>query len=334
MSEQDKDKEQSEERSEREEPAGDSEEKQAEAGEEAVPGEERPVSSEPERPAAGKEKKFTISSELEKALAEAEACVSGKDKSRAAELSAEGDSEIEIELDSPEPKPENKFDPNAVDEVEAASLPQASPRELELKMQILELRQQLRDKDQEIESRTRELKQNLDQARRLQRQLEDLKGRTQKEKADWFNYGHEPLLKELLTVLDNLERGLEHAQEDTDLKSLREGVELTLRQFKGTLSKFGVSALDPLGEAFNPEFHQAMMQVSDDSAANGTVVELHQKGYLLKDRLLRPAMVSVSKRSGQEPETETDSRPEREAEEAGESSAESGEDFSPKDGGS
>lgn len=321
MSEQDKDKEQSEERSEQDAPAGDAEEKQAEAGEEAVPSEERPVSSEPERPAAGEEKKFTVSSELERALAEAEACVSGRDKSRTAEPPAEGDSEIEIELDSPEPKPEQNFDPNAVDEVEAAPLPQASPRELELKMQILELRQQLRDKDKEIESRVRELKQNLEQARRLQQQLEDLKVRAQKEKSDWFNYGHEPLLKELLTVIDNLERALDHAREDTDLKALREGVELTLRQFKGTLSKFGVSALAPQGEAFNPEFHQAMMQVSDDSAPHGTVIELHQKGYLLKDRLLRPAMVSVSKRSEKEPE-------------AGEPSAESDEDFSSGDGGS
>lgn len=103
---------------------------------------------------------------------------------------------------------------------------------------------------------------------------------------------------ELLSVVDNLERALQSVDPENEaLKSVMEGVEITHKSFVSTLEKFGVKSVDPTGEAFNPEQHQAMsMQESADVAPN-TVLAVMQKGYILNDRLLRPAMVVVSRAS-------------------------------------
>lgn len=103
---------------------------------------------------------------------------------------------------------------------------------------------------------------------------------------------------ELLSVVDNLERALQSVDPENEaLKSVMEGVEITHKSFVSTLDKFGVKGIDPTGEAFNPGQHQAMsMQESADVAPN-TVLAVMQKGYILNDRLLRPAMVVVSRAS-------------------------------------
>ncbi len=234
-----------------------------------------------------------MSDELERALKEATESMDKVQTSPSDSDEAEGE-EVEVEVDLAE----EEFDPNAVEESEEGPPPQPSKRELELKMEILGLRQELRAKDLDLEKRTREVKQNLDQARHLQNQFDGYKIRVQKEKADWFNYGHEPLLKEILPVVDNLERALGHAGDEADLGALREGVELTLKQFLSALEKFGVKKIKTLGEPFNPEVHQAMSQIADDSVPNNTVLEVYQQGYTLKDRLLRPSLAIVSKGSG------------------------------------
>lgn len=101
---------------------------------------------------------------------------------------------------------------------------------------------------------------------------------------------------ELLPVIDNLERALQSADQDNEvLKPILEGVELTHKSFISTVEKFGMQVIDPQGEAFNPELHQAMsMQESSDVAPN-TVIAVMQKGYQLNGRLVRPAMVAVSR---------------------------------------
>ncbi len=208
---------------------------------------------------------------------------------------SESPSDVEIDVEDPE---EEEFDPNKVDEYEQEAPPPApTPAEMELKMQVLELRQKLRDKETELEKKLKEMKQNAEQARHIQKQFESYKQRANKEKADWFNYGHEPILKELLAVKDNLERAVHHAEDSSDINSLRDGVKLTLRQFNSILEKFGVSPIKAQGEPFNPEYHQAMMQMEDNSVPGGTIIDEHQQGYILKDRLLRPSMVTVSKRT-------------------------------------
>jgi len=173
--------------------------------------------------------------------------------------------------------------------------PPPTPKELELKMQILDLQHRIRQLELDLEKRIQEVKQNFEQGQRFKEQLEGYRGRVQREKADWFNYGHEPLARELLPVVDNLERALAHASRPEDFKALREGVALTCRLFLQVLGKFGVEPVSALGQRFNPAFHEAMRAKETDEAAPNTVVEEHQKGYVLRDRLLRPSMVTISR---------------------------------------
>ena len=108
-------------------------------------------------------------------------------------------------------------------------------------------------------------------------------------------YGLEKFADELLPVIDSLELGLAAATEEVSADKLLEGTELTLKMLKGVMERFGINAVDPTGESFNPELHQAMtMQESAEYGPN-TVIAVMQKGYTLNERLIRPAMVIVSK---------------------------------------
>ena len=132
---------------------------------------------------------------------------------------------------------------------------------------------------------------------RLAADFENYKRRTLKERHDLYNYGNENLIKELLETVDNLERAQGHArgsEEGIDTKTLLEGVELTHRALMRALEKFGVRVIEAEGKPFDPQMHEAIRQVETTEYPPGTVVEVYQKGYLLKDRLLRPALVVVS----------------------------------------
>jgi molecular chaperone GrpE len=134
---------------------------------------------------------------------------------------------------------------------------------------------------------------------RMAAEFENHRRRVVKERQDLFNYATEGLIKELLETVDNLERALDHAQsseEGLDAKTLLEGVELTRRALMRALEREGVKVVDAQGEKFDPQVHEAVGQVPTADHDAGTVVQVHQKGYLLKDRLLRPALVMVSKR--------------------------------------
>jgi molecular chaperone GrpE len=234
-------------------------------------------------------KNLEMSDALKAALLEAEGCVDEKGDVKPAQGSSDPEEELEVDVE---------FDPNAVDNEEDSEPEAPSKKEVELKMQILDLRHKVRQAEDEVEKKIKEMKQNADEAKRLKGQLEGYKARIMKEKADNFNYGHEPLLKELLPVIDNFSRALEHAEKEADIKDLSEGVELILRQLLAVMAKFNVEKVESLGKEFNPEIHQAMVQITDNSVPPNTVVDVHQEGYLLKDRLLRPAMVGVSKEDG------------------------------------
>lgn len=120
------------------------------------------------------------------------------------------------------------------------------------------------------------------QRRRLQRELEQAR-----------RFANEGLLRELVAVYDNLEHGL--AATTDNAASLREGMQLTLKSLDKVISDHGMKVVDPLGQPFDPELHQAMSMVTTTDQAPDTVVTVMQKGYLLNDRLLRPAMVMVAK---------------------------------------
>jgi molecular chaperone GrpE len=156
---------------------------------------------------------------------------------------------------------------------------------------------------QQLEDAQQQSQENWDKAVRVQADMENLKRRTQKDVENAHKYALEKFARELVNVVDSLELGIQAATSDTpEVAKLREGMELTLKQLQAVLKKFNIEALDPTGKPFNPEHHQAMsMQPSDEHDPN-TVVNVFQKGYLLNDRLIRPAMVVVSKGSDKKPE--------------------------------
>ena len=137
---------------------------------------------------------------------------------------------------------------------------------------------------------------NWDQLLRTRAEMENLRRRTQRDLENAHKYALEKFVTELLPVKDSLEMGLDAAKQDNAaIEKLCEGTELTLNMLVNALGKFNVVEINPRGEKFNPEQHQAMaMQPSADMEPN-TVMVVMQKGYMLNDRLMRPAMVMVSK---------------------------------------
>lgn len=130
---------------------------------------------------------------------------------------------------------------------------------------------------------------------RARAEIDNVRKRTEREVANAHKYGQERLILELLPVKDSLELGLAASDQPTSIEGLREGIELTLKMFSTVLEKTGVAVIEPQGERFNPELHQAMTVQESSEVEPGTVLMVVQKGYLLHDRVLRPAMVVVAK---------------------------------------
>jgi len=152
---------------------------------------------------------------------------------------------------------------------------------------------------QELAKVTRLSEENWDKFVRTQAELENLKRRSEKDLQNAHKFGLEKFARELLPVADSLELGLNvETGDNPDAQKLREGMELTLKQLMASLEKFNVIPIDPDGEKFNPELHQAMATQPTDEAEPNTVIKVYQKGYLLNDRLLRPAMVVVAQGIG------------------------------------
>ena len=126
--------------------------------------------------------------------------------------------------------------------------------------------------------------------------MENLKRRTQKDLEDAHKFALTSFAKELLPVFDSLVLGLQAATGDSeDVKKFREGSELTIKQFEALFAKFNIVAIEPMGQPFNAEQHQAMLMQVVEGAEPNTVVNVFQKGYMMNGRLLRPAMVVVAK---------------------------------------
>jgi molecular chaperone GrpE len=137
---------------------------------------------------------------------------------------------------------------------------------------------------------------NWDKALRASAELENVRRRVEREAAMAQKYALERVLGELVTVLDSLELGLKAvAGEDEETRKHLEGLQLTHRQFWATLERYGVSVIDPQGQPFNPELHEAVSMLESSEAAPNHVLSVMQKGYRLHERLLRPAMVVVAK---------------------------------------
>ncbi|MCG8412597.1 MAG: nucleotide exchange factor GrpE [Pseudomonadales bacterium] len=132
---------------------------------------------------------------------------------------------------------------------------------------------------------------------RVQAEMQNLRRRTEQDIEKAHKYGQERFSTELLSVLDNLERALDAASshEDEAVKAIYDGVDLTLKSFIDCFNKFNIEAVDPMGEPFDPEIHQAMSIQENAEVEPNTVIAVMQKGYTLHGRVIRPAMVMVSK---------------------------------------
>jgi molecular chaperone GrpE len=159
---------------------------------------------------------------------------------------------------------------------------------------------------EEVERMAGQLVENRDKYVRLLADFDNFRRRANKERQDLVTYGHENLVKDLLSTVDNLDRAIEHAQQSDggNLASLLQGVELVQRELYAVLAQHEVRVIEAEGRPFDPSLHEAMAQVPDDSVPANTVIEVLQKGYQLRDRLLRPARVVVAKPTTDEEKAE------------------------------
>lgn len=146
---------------------------------------------------------------------------------------------------------------------------------------------------------------NWDLYLRERAELENFRKRTQRDKEEFRIFTRKELLLEVLPVLDNLERALSHAGQDGEVQGLLEGVNMTVVQFRKVIEDFGARPINAVGVPFDSNLHQAMAQVETAEQPPGTVISEFQKGYLLHDRLLRPALVVVAKAPAAPPADET-----------------------------
>lgn len=130
---------------------------------------------------------------------------------------------------------------------------------------------------------------------RAQADLENFRRRTRMEQAEAAKYGALSLIEQLLPVIDNFERAMATSDENKDYDALMKGIEMIYNQMLHALEQEGLQPIEAVGEKFDPQFHQAVMQVDSEDHEEGIVVEELQKGYILKERVLRPSMVKVSK---------------------------------------
>ncbi len=149
---------------------------------------------------------------------------------------------------------------------------------------------------EKLESKEQEAKEAYDRFLRVSAEFENYKKRSAREMSDFKKFANESLLKDMLPIVDSLELALGSLNENAVSESgLREGVELTLKEIVKTLEKFGVKPIESLEKVFDPNYHQAVMQETSQDHPGQTVLKELQKGYLIHERLLRPAMVVVSK---------------------------------------
>lgn len=159
----------------------------------------------------------------------------------------------------------------------------------------------------ELEAAKAELAEVKDASLRVQAEMQNVRRRAEQDVEKAHKFGAEKMAKELLDVADNLDRALQASEADKELdtvKPLYEGVAMTRDGLTQMMAKFKIASVDPMGETFNPELHQAMSMIEQPDVAPNTVIAVMQKGYTLSERLLRPAMVVVAK--GGKPQVDTE----------------------------
>lgn len=165
----------------------------------------------------------------------------------------------------------------------------------------------LQELEQKLLEAENKAKDSYDRMLRAVAELENFKKRKEKEIADFRKFANESIIKELLNIVDNLERAIETPSNGGGSEEqIAQGVDLTIKELLKVFQKYGVERLSALGETFDPAFHEAMMQLEMADQPDNTVVQELQKGYTMHERLLRPAMVVVSKSNNKTVGCETD----------------------------
>lgn len=182
------------------------------------------------------------------------------------------------------------IEPEGVDKEEKVSKKKVS--EKKDKVKIVD---HLKEMEARLESVEQEAKEAHDRFLRVSAEFENYKKRSAREIDEFRKFANESLIREMLTVVDNLERALNSSNNDNQANShIAEGVDMTLKEILKVFEKFNVKPIEALGKPFDPNFHQAAMREETNERPENTVLNELEKGYMIHDRLLRPAMVVVS----------------------------------------
>ncbi|MEA1960343.1 MAG: nucleotide exchange factor GrpE [Bacillota bacterium] len=147
---------------------------------------------------------------------------------------------------------------------------------------------------EEIEKQKEEAKKYYDQCLRALADVENIKKRTQRDKEEYIKYGNVSLIKKILPILDDLERAIAVSQTSNDREALQKGVEMTAKNLLDLLTNEGLQVIEAEGKPFDPQVHQPLVVEATDAFPENTVMEVMQRGYILHDRVIRPALVKVS----------------------------------------
>jgi len=152
------------------------------------------------------------------------------------------------------------------------------------------------EQKENVEDLKKEIAELKDKYLRLYADFENYKRLSAKNKAELIKYSNEELIRELLSVIDHLELALQHSANIENSSALAEGVQMTLKEIKTILEKFGLTVIEALGKPFDPVFHHAISQVESEETDENIVVSEFRKGYMLKDKVLRASLVGISKK--------------------------------------
>jgi molecular chaperone GrpE len=148
-----------------------------------------------------------------------------------------------------------------------------------------------------LSKREDELREAQDRILRLAAELDNTRKRLEREKSEGISYANESMMRQLVEVVDNLERAIGHGEQDTNCEGLLEGLRMTHKSFIDVLARFGAAPFESVGQSFDPNRHEAVFQEHNPDFPDMTVTRELQKGYTLRDRLLRPARVGVARNS-------------------------------------
>ena len=171
----------------------------------------------------------------------------------------------------------------------------------EMIRKIIEKEEALKNIEEEL-SETKKLvqekdnlsKEYLKHLERLQADFDNYKKRQEKKQKEFIEFANEELINNLLSVMDNLERALDSTENEKDIKAIKEGINNTLKEFRNILNKEGVKPMQSIGHRFDPYKHEAVMKIDTDKYSEDTITEEFRKGYYIKSKVLRPAMVKVA----------------------------------------